>query len=195
MKPQTRKKAVTPNSTTAGTTMRASKQIVPKEGLIPCATKHNIAICKPRSAENKYIDKHGKFLCVRKKSRGKYCTFAWGKHLTLEKARLIAGKVGQLSKTTNDKTEIMKGLIPFAKKHHIGLCKPRSAENKYITKNRKFLCVRKKIRGKYCWFASGKHLTLEKAKLIAGKVGQLSKTTNDKTEIMKGLIPFAKSTT
>ena len=71
---------------------------------------------------------------VAKKIRGKYCTFAWGKHLTLEKARLIAGKVGELSETTNDKTEIMKGLIPFAKKHNIALGKPRSAENKHIHK-------------------------------------------------------------
>ena len=51
---------------------------------------------------------------VAKKIRGKYCTFAWGKHLTLEKARLIAGKVGDLPETTDDKTGIMKGLIPFA---------------------------------------------------------------------------------
>ena len=85
-------------------------------------------------AENKYIYKCGKSLCVQKKIRGKCCTFACGKHLTLEKAKLIAGKVGQLSQTTNDKTEIMKGLIPFAKKHNIGLSKPRSAENKYIQK-------------------------------------------------------------
>ena len=129
-----KKKAVTPNSTTAGTTMRASKQIVPKECLIPCETKHNIAICKPRSADNKNIYKYGKSLCVRKVIRGKPCRFAQGKHLTLEKARLIAGKVGELSETTDDKTEIMKGLIPFAKKHNIGLSKPRSAENKYIQK-------------------------------------------------------------
>ena len=66
--------------------------------------------------------------------RGKDCTFTRGKHLTLEKARLIAGKVGQLSKKTNDKTEIMKVLIAFAKKHNISLCKPRSAENKYMQK-------------------------------------------------------------
>ena len=69
-----------------------------------------------------------------KKIRGKYCTFAWGKHLTLEKATLIAGKVGDLPETTDDKTGIMKGLIPFAKKHNIAFCKPRSAENKYIQK-------------------------------------------------------------
>ena len=131
-------------------------------------------------------------MCVRKKIRGKDCRFAWGKHLTLEKARLIAGKVGQLSKTTNDKTEIMKGLIPFAKKHNIRLSKPRSAKNKYIHKCGRYLYVRKSIGGKVCEFAGGKHLTLEKAKLIAGKVGELSETTNDKTEIMKGLIPFAK---
>ena len=130
MKPQTRRKAATPNSTTAGTTMRASNQIVPKEGLIPCAKKHNIAICKPRSAENKYIYKRGKFLCVTKQIGGKVCLFAKGKHLTLEKAMLLVGKVGELSEKTNDKTEIMKGLIPFAKKHSIALCKPRSAENK-----------------------------------------------------------------
>ena len=83
----------------------------------------------------------------------------------------------------------MNGLIPFAQKHNIALC--RSAENKYIHKLRKYLCVRKMIRGKYCTFAYGKHLTLEKAKLIAGKVGELYEETNDKTEIMKGLIPFA----
>ena len=73
-------------------------------------------------------------MSVRKLIQGKFCLFAYGKHLTLEKARLIAGKVGQLSKTTNDKTEIMKGLIPFAKKHNIALCKPRYARNKYIQK-------------------------------------------------------------
>ena len=129
---------------------------------------------------------------VGKKIRGKYCTVAWGKHLTLEKATLIAGKVGELSKTTDDKIGIMKGLIPFAKKHNIALCTPRSAENKYINKRGKFLRVAKWIGGKSCLFAGGKHLTFEKARLIAGKVGELSETTNDKTEIMKGLIPFAK---
>ena len=71
---------------------------------------------------------------VQKRIGGKPCVFAMGKHLTLEKARLIAGKVGQLSKTTNDKTEFMKGFIPLAKKHNIGLSKPRSAENKDIEK-------------------------------------------------------------
>ena len=89
----------------------------------------------------------------------------------------------------------MKGLIPFAKKHYISLSKPRSAENKYIYKNRKYFCVRKKIRGKHCWFAYGKDLTLEKARLIAAKVGELSEATNDKTDIMISLIPFASNTT
>ena len=113
MKPQTRRKAVTPNSTTAGTTMPASETNVPK---------------------NKYIRKNHHGFAVRKVIRGKDCVFACGKHLTFEKARLIVGKIGELSETTNDKTEIMKGLIPFAKKHNIGLSKPRSAENKYIQK-------------------------------------------------------------
>ena len=103
-----------PNSTTAGTTMRTSKQIVPKECLIPCETKDNIAICKPSSADNKYITKDRKFLRVAKRIRGELCYFARGKHLTLEKARLIAGKVGELSETTDNKIGIMKGLIPFA---------------------------------------------------------------------------------
>ena len=123
MKPQTRKKAVTPNSTTAGTTMPASEKNVPKKE----SGMSSIA-------KNKHIYKQGELLCVRKVIRGKNCLFAYGKDLTLEKARLIAGKVGQLSKTTNDQTEIMKGLIPFAKKHNIALCTPRSAENKYIQK-------------------------------------------------------------
>ena len=123
MKPQTRKKAVTPNSTTAGTTMPASEKIVPKKE----SGMSSIA-------KNKYIQKDRKSFRVAKTIRGKICTFACGKDLTLEKAKLIAGKVGQLSKTTNDKTRIMKGLIPFAKKHNIGLSKPRSAENKYIQK-------------------------------------------------------------
>ena len=75
----------------------------------------------------------------------------------LEKAKLIAGKVGESSETTNDKTEIMNGLIPFAKEHIISLCKPmpRSAESKYIYDHGKFLCVRKWIRGKLCVFAKG----------------------------------------
>ena len=97
-----------------------------------------------------------------------------------------------LSETTNDKTEIMKGLIPFAKDHKIALSKPRPAENKYIHKRGKYFCVRKKIQGNNYLFAYGKHLTLEKARLIAGKVGELSKTTKDKTQIMKGLIPLAQ---
>ena len=105
------------------------------KGLIPFAKKHSISLCKPKSARpDKYIYKAGEGLRVEKKIGGKDCRFAGGKHLTLEKARLIAGKVGELSETTNDKTEIMKGLIPFAKKHSIGLSKPRSAENKYIYK-------------------------------------------------------------
>ena len=123
MKPQTRRKAVTPNSTTAGITMPASEKNVPKKE----SGMSSIA-------KNKHIYKQGKFLCVQKKIRGKACQCAYGKDLTLKKARLIAGKVGELSETTNDKTEIMKGLIPFAKKHNIGLSKPRSAENKYIQK-------------------------------------------------------------
>ena len=123
MKPQTRRKAVTPNSTTAGTTMPASEKNVPKKE----SGMSSIA-------KNKHIYKQGEFLCVRKVIRGKNCQFAYGKDLTLKKARLIAGKVGELSKTTNDKTGIMKGLIPFAKKHNIGLSKPRSAENTYIQK-------------------------------------------------------------
>ena len=117
MKPQTRKKAATPNSTTAGTTMPASEKNVPKKE----SGMSSIA-------KNKHIYKQGEFLCVRKHIGGKDCQFAYGKDLTLEKATPIAGKVGQLSKTTNDKTEIMKGLIPFAKKHSIALSKPRPAE-------------------------------------------------------------------
>ena len=114
MEPQTGRKAVTPNSTTAGTTMPASEKIVPKKesGMLSIA-------------KNKHIYKQGEFLCVRKHIGGKDCQFAYGKHLTLKKAKLIAGKVSELSETTEDKTEIMKGLIPFAKKHHIALCKPR----------------------------------------------------------------------
>ena len=34
-------------------------------------------------------------------------------HLTFEKATLIAGNVGDLPETTDDKTGIMKGLIHF----------------------------------------------------------------------------------
>ena len=98
------------------------------------AKEHNIALSKPRSAESRYIYKLGKFLCVQRRIGGKLCQFAYGKDLTFEKAKLIAGKVGELSETTNDKIEIMKGLIPFAKKHNISLSKPRSAENKYIQK-------------------------------------------------------------
>ena len=107
-----------------------------KERLIPCAKKQNRAICKPWSADDKNIYKEkGKVFCVMKVIRGKRCRFARGAHLTLEKARLLAGKVGELSDTTIDKTEIMKGLIPFAKEHNIALCTPRpprSAENKCV---------------------------------------------------------------
>ena len=84
-------------------------------------------------AENKNISKGGKYLYVQTWIGGKLRTFACGKDLTLEKAKLIAGKVGELSETTNDKTEIMNGLIPLAKKHNIAVCKPMSARpNKYI---------------------------------------------------------------
>ena len=58
--------------------------------------------------------RYRKLLWVGKEIRGKYCTVAWGKRLTLEKATLIAGKVGDLPETTDDKTGIMKGLISFA---------------------------------------------------------------------------------
>ena len=161
--------------------MPASETIVPKkESGMSCI------------AENKYIYKCATCLGVTKQMGGKVCLFAKGKHLTLEKAMLLVGKVGDLSEKTNDKTEIMKGLIPFAKKHNIAICKPRSAENKYIYKRGEGLRVQKWCGGKYCRFASGKHLTLDKAKLIAGKVGELSETTSDETEIMKGLVPFAK---
>ena len=86
----------------------------------------------------------------------------------------------------------MKASRPVAKEHRIALCKAMSARpNKYIYKRRKSLCVQKKIRGKTFQFAYGKDLTLEKARLIAAKVGELSETTNDKTEIMNGLTPFA----
>ena len=130
MKPQTRRKAVTPNSTTAGTTMPASEKNVPEKETGMASI-----------AESKNIYRHGEFLCVQKWIGGKTFLFAKGKHLTLEKARLIAGKVGELSETTSDKTEIMEGLIPFAKEHNIALSKPmpRSAENKYIHKRGKFL--------------------------------------------------------
>ena len=87
----------------------------------------------------------------------------------------------------------MKAFIPVAKEHRIALCKAMSARpNKYIYKRRKSLCVEKKIRGKTFQFAYGTDITLEKARLIAGKVGELSETTNDKIEIMNGLTPFAK---
>ena len=82
MKPQTRRKAVTPNSTTAGTTMPASEKIVPKKESGMSSV-----------AKNKHIYKHGEFLCVQKWIGGKNCQFAYGKHLTFEKAKLIAGKV------------------------------------------------------------------------------------------------------
>ena len=76
--------------------------------------------------------------------RGEQCYFAGGKHLTLAKAKLIAGKVRELAKMTNDKTKIMNGLKPFAEKHNIALPKPyfangvkrcgipNIAENKHI---------------------------------------------------------------
>ena len=144
----------------------------------------------PNIAENKYIlKKRNSGFAVRKLIRGEYCKFVGGKHLTIEQAKLIVGKVGELATMTNDKTEIMNGLKPFAKKHNIALSKPNFA---YVRKQRNGVVVRKKIRGKDCTFVCGRHLTLAKAKLIAGKVGQLSKTTNDKTEIMKGLILFTK---
>ena len=180
MKPQTRRKAVTPNSTKAGTTMPESETNVPKKE----SGMSSIA-------ENKYISKCGKLLRVQKRIGGKLCPLAQGKHLTFEKAKLFAGKVGELSEATNDKAEITNGLIP-AKKRNIALSKPRPAENKYICKDGKSLLVAKKVRGKLCTIACGKHLTLEKAKLIAGKVGEVPEMTEDKTEIMKGLIPFAK---
>ena len=67
---------------------------------------------------------------VRKIIRGETCTFACGQHLTIEQARLIAGNVDELAKMTNDNTEIMNCLKPFAKKHNIALSKWR----KYIRK-------------------------------------------------------------
>ena len=87
-----------------------------------------------------------------------------------------------MAKMTNDKTEIMNGLKPFAKKHNIALSTPlfanevkrcgipHIAENKNIGNHSGGFAVRKTIRGEYCTFACGKHLTLAKAKLIAGKV-------------------------
>ena len=55
-----------------------------------------------------------------------------GKDLTLDKGKLIAGKVGELTKMTNDKTQIMNGLKPFAKKHNIPLSKWRKYGRKAI---------------------------------------------------------------
>ena len=116
-------------------------------------------------------------MCVKKRIRGKDCYFARGKHITFEKAQLIAGKVAELSETTDDKTEIMKGLIPFAKDHNIALCtlsKPRCADNTYIHNCGRVLYMRRSVGGNVCEFAGGKDLTFEKANLIAGKVAELS---------------------
>ena len=162
------------------TTAAATKPASPQKGPMKQSCMSNIA-------KNKYIRKQRNGFVVRKKIRGEDCTFASGKHLTIEQAKLIAGKVGELAKMTNDKTEIMNGLKPFAKKHNIALSKPyfangvkrcgipNIAENKYISNKGKALRVLKVIGGKVCNFAYGKHLTLEKAKLIAGKVCELAK--------------------
>ena len=166
MKQQESKTNVKPNSTTAAATKPASRKKGPM---------------KQNGSE------------ARKNIRGEHCTFAGGKHFTIEHAKLIAGKVGELAKMTDDKTDIMNGLKPFAKEHNIALSRcctgvkqcgsPNTSENKYIHKRSdKGFGVHKVIRGKYCTFAGGKHLTIEQAKLIAGEVGELSKMTNDKTE-------------
>ena len=76
MKPQTRRKAVTPNSTTAGTTRPASEKNVPKKE----SGMSSIA-------KNRHIYKQGEFLKVEKSIGGKKCQFAYGKDLTLEKAK------------------------------------------------------------------------------------------------------------
>ena len=102
---------------TMKTTAAATKPASPQKGPMKQSGIPNIA-------ENKYIRKQKNGFVVRKKIRGEDCTFAGGKHLTIEKARLIAGKVGELAKMTNDKTEIMNGLKPFAKKHNIALSRP-----------------------------------------------------------------------
>ena len=57
--------------------------------------------------------------------RGKQCYFAGGKHLTLAKAKLIAGKVDELAKMANNKRKIMNGLKPFAKKHNVTMPRRR----------------------------------------------------------------------
>ena len=117
MKPQTRKKAATPNSATAGITMPASEKIVPKKE----SGMSSIAEHKPRARsmeggkwvskplrvykEDQYIktgcDARGNSsLCMMKTTRGKHCHFACSRHLKIRKARLLAKKVAELSETT-----------------------------------------------------------------------------------------------
>ena len=110
---------------TMKTTAAATKPASPQKGPMKQS-------CIPNTAKNKYIRKQKIGFVVRKTIRGKPCYFACGKHLTFAKAKLIAGKVGELAKMTNDKTEIMNGLKPFAKKHNIALSKWRKYSRKAI---------------------------------------------------------------
>ena len=104
-----------PESRTTGMTPQGSKSTVK-----PNSTTVTAAATKPASRKKGPM-----------KQTGTPNYFASGKHLTLAKANLIAGEVGELTKMTDDKTEIMNGLKPFAKKHNIALSMPYSKRRKY----------------------------------------------------------------